>query len=480
VTGPADPTLGPAGAGRGLVVAPNRAAAEAGSRALAAGGTAVDAAVAAAVAMAVVDQAGCGLAGYGGFLVYAPPARAPVAVEFNTWVPARVEARLDRVPGDTSDPLEGGASVSPPAVVAGLLAAHARFGRRPIADLVAPAIELARNGFPIGRDLARAFSDHWHRTGGGAPSFARAFYPAGRVPGRGETLVQPELASTLEALASDGPDAFRGGPIVEAICTTVGADGGFLEPADFHTDRTTIEAAESGGFEAGVVYGPSRQTSGTGVVLPALASLAPERLGPNRGRSYVDEVRRVLASAWQERARAALTARHTTHLCAADGEGGLAALTFTHGPRRFGSGLVAPGTGLVLNSGMNLVAPTSNGPLAVTNMAPVVIEDARGRRHAVGSVGGPRIPGVILTTVVDIVHYGLSIDAAIAAPRLSVSPLDGVLEAEAELIERLGLEQQATVMRAAVEFGPTCGIGGSEAGWTPGADARFETAAAWA
>jgi gamma-glutamyltranspeptidase/glutathione hydrolase len=472
----------PSPQGRGVVVAPQRPAAEAGARALAAGGNAVDAAVAAALAMAVLDQAGCGLCGYGGFLVYAPPGETPLSVEFNTWVPERVDAPLHRVPGDTSDPLEGGPSVAPPAVVAGLAAAHGRYGRRPFAELVEPAVALARDGFPVGRDLARAFHDHWHRTGGGVPGFARVFYPDGRIPARGETLVQPELASTLELLARDGVDAFRAGPIVDAICATVRADGGFLQPEDFLEDRTAVAEAERGAFESATVYGPSPETSGTGVVFPALASLVPERLTRNRGRAYVDEVRRVLADAWRERARAAraaLTARHTTHLCAADGAGGLVALTFTHGPRRFGSGLVAEGTGMVLNSGINLVAPTSKGPMAVTNMAPVVFEDGAQARHAVGSVGGPRIPGVVVTTVVDVVHYGLSVAAAIAAPRLSVQPLDGTLEAEQELVDDLGLGGQAAVMRAAIEFGPTCGIGGAPGRWTAGADARFETGVAW-
>jgi gamma-glutamyltranspeptidase/glutathione hydrolase len=179
-------------------------------------------------------------------------------------------------------------------------------------------------------------------------------------------------------------------------------------------------------------------------------------------------------------AQAALMSGHTTHFCAADSDGGLAALTFTHGPRRFGSGLVATGTGLVLNSGLNLFSPASGGPQAVTNMAPVVIETETGARHAVGSVGGQRIPGIVLSAVVDVVHYGMPIGDAIAAPHLSVRPADGTLEAEPELLERLGLEASGLAIHTGIEFGPTSGIGTTREGWASGADPRFDSGVAHA
>ncbi|HVU77598.1 MAG TPA: gamma-glutamyltransferase [Gaiellaceae bacterium] len=465
----------------GLVVAPHPAAADAGARALAAGGTAIDAAVATSFALATVDPAGCGLAGYGGFLVYAQPGRDPVRVDFNTWVPARVDPADLRIPGDGSELRDGGGAVAPPAVVAGLLTAHARFGVLALDELLAPAVALARDGFPIGRELARAFTDHWNRTGGGTPGFASLFYAGGRPLTLGETLVQPELARTIERIAAEGEAAFRSGELVDAICATVAADGGFLEPGDFAEDRIAIDAAEVGVFGSATLYGPSRELSGTGVLFPACGYVDPERLAANRSRLYVEELRSALARAWRERAeeaQAALLSGHTTHFCAADAEGGLVALTFTHGPRRFGSGLVAEGTGLVLNSGLNLFSPASGGPKAVTNMAPIVIETEGGLRHAVGSVGGPRIPGIVLSAVVDVAHYGLPMADAIAAPHLSVRPADGALEAEPELIEQLDVGEGALPIRTGIEFGPTSGIGGSLDGWQPGPDPRFDSGVA--
>lgn len=460
----------------GLVVASHQAAADAGAGALAAGGNAVDAAVATAFALTVVDPASCGLGGYGGFLVYAPPTGAPVLVDFNTWAPRRLDHSLVRIPGDTVQPRDGGISVAPPAVVPGLLAAHALHGRCPLPDLVAPAVRLARDGFAIGRDLTRALSDHWVRTEGGAPEFASVFLSSGRPPERGSLLVQPDLAVTLETIARDGAESFRTGPIVEAICAAAAADGGFVEPEDLAHEGVVVREPEQGAFESAVVYGPTRETSGAGVLFSALGHVETSRLGAGRGREYVIELARALRLAWDERsraARAALSSQHTTHLCAADDGGGLASLTFTHGHRRFGSGLVAPGTGVVLNSGINLFAPTPAGPLPVTNMTPVIVEESNGDRHAVGSVGGPRIPGIVLSTVVDLVHHGASIAEAIAAPHLCVRPVDGALEAEEELLALLG-DDAGFPLVAATSFGTTCGITVTSAGAAPGPDHRFE------
>jgi gamma-glutamyltranspeptidase / glutathione hydrolase len=474
------PETAPTASG-GLALAAVQEAADAGAKALAAGGTAIDAAVATAFALCVVDPASCGLGGYGGFLVYAPPSGIPVQVDFNTWVPQRLDASALRIPGDPAPLIDGGAAVAPLAVVPGLLAAHAEFGRLPLAELLLPSVELARDGFAIGRELTRALSDHWLRTDGGEPGFASIFYASGRPPEGQSQLVQPDLAATLEMISCLGIEAFCTGPIVDAVCATVTADGGFLTPEDFTEGRITITPAETTTFQSATIYGPSQETSGTGVLFSALAHIKPHLLGTNRERGYVAELARALGLAWQERSRAAmaaLTSRHTTHLCTADADGGLAALTFTHGPRRFGSGLVASGTGIVLNSGLNLFAPTATGPLAVTNMAPVIVEAANGDRHAIGSVGGPRIPGIILSSVVDVVHYGSTMADAIAAPHLSVRAVDGALEAEPELLQHLGIDETGLPLIAGQAFGATCGITRTTDGWIPGPDPRFETGVA--
>jgi gamma-glutamyltranspeptidase / glutathione hydrolase len=459
---------------QGLVVAAHQAAADAGASALAAGGTAVDAAVAAGFALCVVDPANCGLGGYGGFLIVAPPSGDPACVDFNTWVPARLDPALLRVPGSITGFAEGGGSVAPPAVVPGLVAAHGAFGRLPLDVLLAPAIRLAADGFTVGFSAALALRQHWERTGGGAPEFARIFYPDGRPPAHGSRLVQAELAGTLEAIAAAGGGAFRTGAIVAAICEAVRPDGGFLEPVDFCDDRVTIGPAETLMLDAVSIYGASRVTSGAGVVFPALAELDFDRLGANRGRTYVEEVARALRAAWDGRAlpaEASLTARHTTHLCTADSEGTMVALTFTHGPW-CGSGVVAQGTGVLLNAGANLFAPSEHGPLAMTNMSPLMLDVADGERHVLGATGGPRIPAFLATAIVDVVHYRHSLPDALAAPHLAIRVADRELEVEPELAQFAlpGVKH----LQAGDGFGAAFGITRDPGGWTPATDPRFE------
>lgn len=441
----------------GVVVAAHQAAADAGARALAAGGSVVDAAVATALALAVVEPAQCGLGGYGGFLVYAPAEGEPCQIDFNTWIPARLGDDVLRRPSDDVPLPDGGGAVAPPNVVPGLLAAHARFGTLPLSEVRAPALRLAADGFVLGPDLLRALEDHWKRTSGGSREFAAIFFPNGRPPEAGSRLVQHDLAHTLEALSEE---AFREGRVVDAICYAVSADGGFLEPRDFAEGAVAISTAEQQPFAGGRVFGPSQAVTGTGVLFPALATIGAERLGANRSQSYVDEMARALRAAWGERiaqAEGDFAGAHTAHLCAAAGDGSLASLTFTHGRRKFGSGLVASGTGIVLNAGVGLFSRSASGRRSVTNMAPVVIETEDGTRHAFGAVGGPRIPAIVLTSAVDVIHYGHSLTDSLSAAHLAVRPIDGALETEANLAP-LSQATEWAVLKAGETFGPACGI----------------------
>ena len=119
----------------------------------------------------MVKPQSCGIGGYGGFLTYTPPGEPVVQLDFNTWVPRRLEDPTLREPGIRDPPSMGGAAVAPMAVVPGLLAAHKRFGRRPLAELLEPAIRLAGDGFTIG--AARVLS-------GRAPGGAKGANPGSR------------------------------------------------------------------------------------------------------------------------------------------------------------------------------------------------------------------------------------------------------------------------------------------------------------
>ena len=295
--------------GGGMVVATQQVAADAGREVLVAGGSAADAVVATAFASCVVDPSNCGVGGYGGFLVYAPAGEEPVAVEFNTWMPSRLDPTQLREPGSVGPVVRGGLAVAPPAVVPGLLEAHDRFGRRPRADVLAPAIRLARDGFPVGPYLAWALEQHLAQGGAGrGGDFDSLFYPGGEPRGRGSMLVQHDLAVTLEAIAERGADALRTGAIAAAICETACASGGVLTPGDLAADHVAVGRPATTTFAGARLYGPSRAGSGTGILFPALDEIDPDLLGENRGHAYMTALAEALRRAW--------TTRRATSRCA--------------------------------------------------------------------------------------------------------------------------------------------------------------------
>ena len=211
-----------------------------------------------------------------------------------------------------------------------------------------------------------------------------------------------------------------------------------LTPDDLAQDHVSVGPSATATFAGATVYGPSPAVSGAGILFPALDAIDPARLGANRGREYVAAIADGLRRAWTKRIAecgAPANHPHTTHLCAAGPDRDLATLTFTHGPW-FGSDLIAAGTGIVLNGGANILAPSASGGRAVTNMAPIVLDTGDRARHALGAAGGPRIPALLLSAVVDVVCYGASLEQAVASPHVSVRAADGTLEVEAELTPR--------------------------------------------
>lgn len=461
---------------RGLLVTTQQIAADAGRDLLVAGGSAVDAIVAAAFALCVVDPSNCGVGGYGGFLVYAPDGDEPLAVEFNTWMPSRLDPLHLRQPGGVGPMVRGGLGVAPPAVVPGLLEAHARFGRRPRAEVLEPAIRLARDGFPVGPYLAWALEQHLAHGGAGRDGdFDALFYPGGVPLAGGSTLIQSDLAGTLETIRDVGAEAVRSGAIAAAICESAIASGGVLTPDDLAQDHVSVGPTAAATFAGATVYGPSPAVSGAGILLPALDEIDPAMLGANRGQEYVAAIADSLRRAWTTRISkcgAPASHPHTTHLCAAGPDRDLATLTFTHGPW-FGSDLIAAGTGIVLNGGANILAPSACGARAVTNMAPIVLDTGDGGRHALGAAGGPRIPALLLSAIVDVVCYGASLEQAVALPHVSVRAADGTLEVEAEL--RLADGTAEAVILGERDFGPICGITRLADGYLAAVDRRFES-----
>jgi len=235
-------------------------ATRAGEQVLAAGGNAFDAAVAVAAALAVVEPYSSGLGGGGFWLLHRAADGRNVFVDSRETAPAGVRStdylRADGkpVPGATT---EGGTAVAIPGVPAALVHVAERYGRLPLAQSLAPAVGLARNGFAVDVRYARIakLRERALREGTGT----RVFLDDGRAPAPGYLLRQPALAATLERLGQDGRDGFYRGGVAEALVTTVNRAGGRWTLADLSAyqvvERAPIVIAYRG---ARIVTAPPR------------------------------------------------------------------------------------------------------------------------------------------------------------------------------------------------------------------------------
>ena len=219
---------------RGMVSASHPDAAAAGLEILRAGGNAIDAAVAVAFALGVVDPSQTGLGGGGGMVVWLRGERRAETIDFYArtgsdpaW--SQVDSVAQQQPINVR-------SAGVPGTVAGLLEAHARWGRLQRAQLLAPAIRLARDGFPVSPLLARTAESARARLTADSAA-ARLFLPGGRALRPGELLVQPALAATMERIAEDGAIAFYRGALAERAVAKLRALGSPMTLADWEGYR---------------------------------------------------------------------------------------------------------------------------------------------------------------------------------------------------------------------------------------------------
>lgn len=423
----------------GVVTAARVEAAAAGVSILKAGGNAADAAVATAFALAVTDPANCGIGGYGGFAVVSSSEGDATQIAFNTHVPAGFdEARVSSAPR-RGPFLYSGPSVAPPAVVAGLRRLHETAGSLDWALLIEPAVALAADGFEVGPDLAAAIAWAFRSKGYLSPPLRALLSADGRMIGARDKLVQSELAATLRSIASPGADAFPDSVATDAIVNALDATGGSLAGRDIHSAAGYARPAETIAFHGAALFGCNDDETGFGVVRDVLADSVWPR---GRGRPFIDAMTNRLHGAWRKRdsrfrdlsRQAKAAVQHTTHLCAADRDGLIVSMTFTHGPLWFGSGVMAAGTGIILNCGANLfVEEIDSGRCrSQTNVCPTILRRADGSRIAYGTPGGRKIPAMAAALAIDVLVQGDSVETALANPRISVG-LDGTPELEAPL-----------------------------------------------
>jgi gamma-glutamyltranspeptidase / glutathione hydrolase len=213
---------------RGLVAASSADAAAAGLAVLERGGNAIDAAVATAFALGVVDHSQTGIGGYGIATVWLAKERRAAVFEFMGRTGA--DPAWGMTDPATTGPVNSRLAIVP-GFVSGLLAMHARHGVLSRADVLAPAIRLARDGFTVGPLMHRVLAAQREKVA--VTRAAAVFLPNGEVPALGDRLVQTELASVLEAISREGADAFYKGEYARKTAEEIRAAGGLLTEADF-------------------------------------------------------------------------------------------------------------------------------------------------------------------------------------------------------------------------------------------------------
>ncbi len=458
----------------GLCAAGHAETAEAACAILRAGGNAFDAVVAANLAAAVAEPVLCSLGGGGFMLARVARDGSNRCYDFFTQTPRRPPPpdAVDFHPvtvdfGTTTQDFHIGlGAVATPGMVRGLFHIHRELGRLPMAEVVAPAVALARDGVRINALQAyihQVVSPIYLASAETARLFASPGQP-GRAVREGEVVRFPELADTLETLAIEKEDLFYRGEIAEAIAAACADGGGSLTMDDLGAYR--VEERRPLSFQlngARVFINPPPSCGGMLIAFATdlLARLPSADRGPDDGaelinlatamaltnkarmdalaagrgghdaRDYLFDARR-LARYGAEILGRAHAPRGTTHISVADAAGNIASMTVSNGE---GCGYVVPGTGIMLN---NMLGEEDLNPGGFhrwqpdqrlsSMMAPALVYETGGPIHALGSGGSNRIRSAMLQVMRNMVRHRLHLAPAIERPRIHFE--NGILNVE--------------------------------------------------
>jgi len=475
----------PVVARNGMVASQEKLATHIGVEILQKGGNAVDAAVAVGFALAVTHPQAGNIGGGGFMLVHLAASNETIAIDYRETAPAamRPDVFLDeKGEADPRKSRDSALGTGVPGTVAGLALAHQRYGsgKFTLAELMAPAIKLAREGFAVDDDLADSLPRAQPRLVRW-PSSAKIFLKSDGVAlNRGEHLVQADLAASLEAIAAGGPRTFYEGPIAEKIVASLAANGGIMTRDDLKNyraierpvvhgsyrgyDIASMPPPSSGGVHLieilNILEGFPLRDLGAGsaatlhlmieAMKPAYADRA-EFLGdpdivkvPVAGltsKRYAAELRAAIDPEHARPAqgvRAGTPATHegdnTTHFSIIDRDGNAVANTYTLN-FSFGLGLVADGTGILLNNQLDdfaakpgvpnaygLIGGAANAPgpgkRPLSSMSPTIVTRDGRVVLVTGTPGGSRIITTVLQVILNVVDHRMNIAEAVAAPRI--------------------------------------------------------------
>jgi gamma-glutamyltranspeptidase/glutathione hydrolase len=443
----------------GLAAAQSRDAAAAGAKILAAGGHAVDAAVAVSLALGAVEPWMSGLGGGGFATLWDAKAREVRCLDYGMIAPQNINpADYPLTGGPTAEGffgwpgvledrnILGPHSIAVPGLVSGLALAHRTYGRLPWADLVQPAIALAERGLSL--DWYGALSLLVEARGLDRFETTRSTYlPNGRVAqpfeeGAPVFLKLGRLIDTLKKLAApDGPERFYRGDIAADLIRDLQAAGSRIARADLERYQARFVDPVEIVYRDAKVYAPSGLTAGPTLKdvlgdwlerLPAIAkSVAPDAThytiyAEALDRAYRDRLQNMGATN-KEAAGGETRPGCTSHFCVADREGNVVAWTQTL-LSRFGSFVLSPATGILMNNGIMWFDPVPGRPNSIrpgarplSNMCPTVALSPRLGALAIGASGGRKIMPAVAQILSFLVDFGMDLDGAFHCPRIDVS-----------------------------------------------------------
>jgi gamma-glutamyltranspeptidase/glutathione hydrolase len=463
----------------GMVASVNAMATDAGVEVLKHGGNAVDAAVAVAFTLGVVDTENSGLGG-GCFMLIRTASGELIAIDGRETAPAAATRDMFVRDGKAETSLSqfGALASGVPGALAAYELAVTRYGRKPIADLILPAARLAEKGFVLPDSYARRLAAEGQQLVK-FPGARAIFFKKGRLLKQGDVLRQPDLAKTYRAIAENGSTWFYSGPFSAALSRWMKSNRGIMTLQDMHDYRVEMRqpiVSAYRGYEI-VGFGPPssggvhvaqilnilenfdlRQMSKVArmhVIAESMKLAFADRaywLGdPNfakvprglidesycrelAGRIRLDKSITVTSHSFPPDWERNVFRKHTTHFSVADAEGNWVACTTTLNTS-FGSKVVIPGTGVVMNNQMDdfsiqpgvanffgLIGGEANeiapGKRPLSSMSPTIVLKNNEPIIALGAAGGPKIITAVVNELVDMLDLGMSPEQAVRAPRI--------------------------------------------------------------
>ncbi len=467
----------------GVVAAQHSRAARIGAQVLAAGGDAVDAAVAVSFAIGVVEPWMSGPAGGGAMMIWRADEGRAHGLNYGMRSPRGLNPAdyplsgegvagdlfpWERVVGDRN--VQGATAIAVPGLVDGVGQAHGRFGRMPWRELLQPAIDLARDGLHVDWYAALIIASTTRELAKDADA-AALFLEDGQWPTiagwtslSDKRLDMSAMAASLAELAEKGPRAFYDGDLGATLAADVQAKGGSLSQDDLRAYRARFVdplhfTHGAGAFHVmpGLTAGPTFRDAFAG--LADIGGDAPD------ARAYAGYAA-ALKSAYARRlsgmgddGETPDAPGCTTHFSVVDRHGNMVALTQTL-LSIFGSRVVSPGTGFLMNNGIMWFDPVQGGPNALgpdkaclMNVCPVIGETGDGARFAFGASGGRKIVSAVAQLSSFVADFGMDLGAAFHQPRIDVSGGPVVVADDslpAAVIEALRADHQVTTTRRTV------------------------------